>query len=230
MVRNFNNPILERYTLMGKTVEVMDKVVIITKEDIVEGYITELLPDDKGVEVTTIGVTAGEWKGPDVTNYDSHTKALADVVKVGLWLHHHQNLSSIYRKVVLQIAASRYSALGAASDCAWLGNGGTGSYGTYAYYMGAYGDIYYGSYHVDYSRVVAPAFNLKKSDLIYDTGLGAWTLHRPDSNIRDSYKEDIHMTLEQLTELEYFLDDVSVLRLGDIVTHLHICEDMINEG
>lgn len=213
---------------MGKTVEVMDKVVIITKEDIVEGYITELLPDDKRVEVTTIGVTAGEWKGPDVTNYDSHTKALADVVKVRLWLH--QDLSSIYQRVVLQIAASRSSALGATDDgYAWLGTDGTDSNGTYAYYVNANGNVY-SSGNVYNSRVVAPAFNLKKSDLIYDTGLGAWRLHRSDSDIRDSYKEDIHMTLEQLTELEDFLDDVSVPRLGDIVTHLHICEDMINEG
>lgn len=213
---------------MAKDFEEMDKVIIVTDEDVVEGFITDILPDDKRVEITTTGITAGEWKGPDVTNYDEHTKALYKEVKTGLWMHQQLNT---YRKAALMIAASRYTALGAGSNIAWLGANGTDMNNDfYASYVTTNGEVY-SSGDFDYfhdSFVVAPAFNLKKTRLIYNAGLGAWVLNNNshENELHKAYREDIKMTLEQLMEYEE-LDDASTQALADVVDFLHMAEDRL---
>lgn len=222
--------------MTAKKPQLMDKFTVAIDVNteapqIVEGFITSIGANGATVEITTTGVTAGQWDPSfkdrrDISGYDVKTIALKKATRTKK-LFVFDTFDTVYEKTAYMIAASQYSSFGATDDGAWLGSASDADSAYGAYCVWSDGDVY-SSYYRYYSFVVAPAFNLKISDIRYDKKLGSWVMAPDTDNLRQSYREDITMTIEQLRELIQYIDEIPFTDLKDIIDHLHIAEDKMN--
>lgn len=218
--------------MTAKKPQLMDKFTVAIDVNteapqIVEGFITSIGANGATVGITTTGVTAGQWDPSfkdrgDISGYDAKTVALKKATRAKK-LFIFDAFDTVYEKVAYMIAASQYSSFGATYGGVWLGSTYDAN-GAYNVWAGGYVDYYY-RYN---SYVVAPAFSLKISDIRYDKKLGSWAMAPDTDNLRQSYREDITMTIEQLRELIQYIDEIPFTDLKDIIDHLHIAEDKMN--
>lgn len=218
--------------MTAKKPQLMDKFTVAIDVNteapqIVEGFITSIGANGATVEITTTGVTAGQWDPSfkdrgDISGYDVKTIALKKATRTKK-LFVFDTFDTVYEKAAYMIAASQYSSFGAANGHAWLGSTNGAFYACYVWSDGYVSNDYRHS-----SLVVAPAFNLKISDIRYDKKLGSWAMAPDTDNLRQSYREDITMTIEQLRELIQYIDEIPFTDLKDIIDHLHIAEDKMN--
>ena len=112
------------------------------------------------------GVTAGEWKGADVTDYEVKTRVLYDAIKQaeytrgessGLFLVSKDRCCGYYKAGIVE-AAKNAGSLGASGSSAWLGAAYDSSL---AWFVNSVG--YFSYSFTSVSVVVAPCFDLDLS-------------------------------------------------------------------
>lgn len=229
--------------------QVGDAFTVILDSQVVQGRIFEVAGDT--VRIQTSGLTSGERSDPKgiyIDEYDDKTKKLSKLLRASLYLIGKEDLElshdfdwygfqkdgeEILKEELLKMyilkdmhvmAASQHSSLGATNNGSWLGST---DHAYDAYYVYSNGSVRY-SFSRYHSCVVAPAFDLKASDIIYSDKLSSWSLNRRGNRVKNNYINDIRGTVSNIADLiAAGIDNKSIRDISDAMDHLHFAEDKL---